>query len=112
MERRLVERFAMQLPAEVRAAAGSTSSAATVRDISSHGASFYSPSEWAEGQVLHLGIAFDQKIAGPYSYQLKVHGRIVRTGRDERTGQQYCAVAFTDSGSIRDWREKPAEGRR
>lgn len=109
MERRAAERYYIDLPAEARLETNSASAAnissVQTRDISSAGISFYDGADWQLGEKIALEVRVGDGIVGPYSYNLKASGHIVRreTGRFE--GKTVYAVVFEKGVRMSDWME-------
>lgn len=74
--------------------------------MSSRGVSFYTGTAWADGEAVTLHIEFGGDMVSPFSYTLRVEGRIVRSGIDAGSGRTYYAVSFDGPGKILDWRER------
>ena len=75
------------------------------RDMSSCGVSFYGGREWVRGEAVSLLIEIGRDVVSPYTYTLKVEGRVVRKDTDQESGTAYHAVEFDGPGKILDWRE-------
>jgi hypothetical protein len=109
MEHRQAERYPLQLNAIVMPSPLSTDGAvddhAFIRDISSRGAAFSSSESWQKGQEVALLIRFDKSIVKPYSYNLRVKGRIVRKGFHQTGGDAYFAVEFDKKWKFLNWEE-------
>jgi hypothetical protein len=109
MEQRRAERYPLQLNAMVMpsplSAEGVTDDHAFIRDISSSGAAFSSGESWEKGQEVALLIRFDKSIVKPFSYNLRVKGRIVRQEINKASGDAYFAVEFGKKWKFLNWEE-------
>ena len=109
MEHRRAERYPLQLNAMVMPSPLSTDGVvdefASIRDISSRGAAFSSCESWRKGQEVALLIRFDQSIVKPFSYNLRVKGRIVREEFQETSGETCFAVEFNKKWKFLNWEE-------
>jgi hypothetical protein len=109
MEKRRAERYPLQLNAMVMPSPLSTNGMvdnhAFIRDISSRGAAFSSGESWQKGQEVALLIRFDQSIIKPFSYNLRVKGRIVRKSIHETGGDACFAVEFEKKWKFLNWEE-------
>ena len=74
--------------------------------MSSRGVSFYTAARWYSGEAVAMLIEFGGDVVSPFSYTLKVEGRVVRSGTDEASGRTYHAVEFDGPGRILHWRER------
>jgi hypothetical protein len=109
MENRRAERYPLQLNAMVMPSPLSTGGVvddhAFIRNISSRGAAFSSDESWRKGQEVALLIRFDKSIIKPYSYNLRVKGRIVRKDLHETSGDACFAVEFDKKWKFLNWEE-------
>jgi len=109
MERRLAERYYIDLPADACASAGPGGtekiSRVQIRDISSAGAAFFDDGTWDVGEEVALAMYVGGGIVGPFSYSLKARGHIVRKEFEESPGGSVFAVAFDEGIKMADWME-------
>ena len=109
MEQRRAERYPLQLNAMVMPSSLSTDGVADdhafIRDISSKGAAFSSSESWQKGQEVALLIRFDQSIVRPFSYNLRVKGKIVRKIIHKTSGDACFAVEFGKKWKFLNWEE-------
>jgi len=108
MERRSAERYMIDLQADAACALpndGNRKSKVKIRDISSIGAAFYDAQSWRVGDPVSMVIHFQDGIVGPFTYNLRVRGRVVRKDFEELHGKACYAVAFEKHSSLSDWTE-------
>jgi len=113
MERRSAERYFIDLEADASGRPcgdGDRNSNVRIKDISGTGAAFYDAEGWCAGDPVSMVIHFRDGIVGPFSYNMKVKGRIVRTDFEEFHGKAMCAVAFDGGLSLSDWMEIESRG--
>ena len=114
MERRTAERYIIDLKAETAShpcSDGGKNSKVRIRDISGVGASFYDTGRWCVGDTVSMAIYFADDIVGPFSYTMRVKGRIVREAVAEAQGKPYFAVAFDSGFSLSNWMEIDSRGK-
>lgn len=67
---------------------------AEIRNISSKGALFISGEPWEKNQPVSMLIRLGKKLDPPYTYDLKLDGRIVRESNLPEESGRCCAVEF------------------
>jgi len=67
---------------------------AEIRNISSRGALFASREPWKKDQPVSMMISLGKKLNPPYSYDLKLDGRIVRESHQPEEKGCFYAVEF------------------
>jgi hypothetical protein len=96
-DRRRAGRFPLELEALIQGESSSFEEGANVliRNISSRGALFSSPGEaWERGQPVSVNIKMGGKFGPPYSYDLRLRGRIVRQDHLLNGEENRFAVEF------------------
>ncbi|SRR6266568_4298545 len=97
-EKRMIQRFALELPVNVTEQAGEEVNAtATTRDVSSHGICFYCDTAIERESVIEFTLTLPTEITMTQPMNVRCRGTVVRREDGSPAGRKYTIAAAIDS---------------